>query len=141
MMPIQAAAVDGVARFKVEQASRNAVGTGVRVELDRGVVFSHHVAWIERKVAIARDLPLAQRTQHDAMRVAGEALRVIRASRFLLLAAPGDLVENVLRRSAWRKDKAFRDRIIHAHGHPGRATENNPVSRLVRPLNGQNNGI
>src|SRR5689334_2318152 len=72
------------------------------------------------------------------MRCATETLRVIGASCFLLLAAPGNLVGNVLNGSAWRKHKAFRNRSIHAHGHPRGTAENKSVSRLVRPLKIQN---
>ena len=43
------------------------------------------------------------------MRGSAETLRGIGASGFLLLVAPGNLVGNVFRRSARRKDKAFRD--------------------------------
>ena len=59
LMPVETATVDGVARLKVEQASRNTVGTRVRVELDRDIIFAHQVAWIDRKIAIGRDLSLA----------------------------------------------------------------------------------
>src|ERR1700690_370290 len=60
MMPVLGYAIDRIPRRKVIQISRITIGTAVRISLPRTFLRLQYIAWIHRKIPIARPLLLIQ---------------------------------------------------------------------------------
>src|SRR5450432_4238409 len=134
MTPVLRYAIDRIPRHKVIQISRIAIGTAVRISLPRTLLRLQYIAWIRRKISIARLLLLIQRAHSHSVRTPGKALRRISAPRLLFGAPVWYLVAELPLRRIRKIEQALRHLLVQAHSHPLRTCHFNAIPRFVLPV-------